>query len=113
MRRYCHPGGTAGLWPPDGNLGDHYAVPRHASRRLLPAAVLIAAVTAVAAVLPGSVAQAASDPAVPAVSTAALPPTCRIADLPVKFRSVADWSRTMVDWNYRLPTAYKPPTLVS
>jgi zinc D-Ala-D-Ala carboxypeptidase len=83
---------------------------RPAPRRLLRGAVLIAALAAGG--LPHA-AVAATDPAVPPLSSSGSPPACRIADLPVKFGSTGDWSRTMVDWNYRLPTTYKPPNLVS
>jgi D-alanyl-D-alanine carboxypeptidase len=56
--------------------------------------------------------QAASDPLVPPVSTTTSPPACRIADVPAKFTSTADWSRTLVDWRWRVPSSYRPPNLV-
>jgi zinc D-Ala-D-Ala carboxypeptidase len=73
--------------------------------------VLLAALAA--ALLPDGGAQAATDPAVPPLSSSGSPPACQIGDVAAKFRSAADWSRTMVDWTYRLPAGYNPPNLVS
>jgi D-alanyl-D-alanine carboxypeptidase len=84
---------------------------RPAPRRLLRGAVLIAALAA--GLVPQGGAQAATDPVVPPLSSSGAPPACRIADVRVKFGATADWSRTMVDWAYRVPAAYKPPNLVS
>jgi zinc D-Ala-D-Ala carboxypeptidase len=84
---------------------------RPAPRRLLRAALVVAAL--VAGGLPQSGAQAAlTDPPVPPLSSLGSPPPCRISDLATKLRSTADWSRTMIDWNYRLPSSYRPPNLV-
>jgi zinc D-Ala-D-Ala carboxypeptidase len=83
---------------------------RPAPRRLLRGAVVVAAL--VAGGLPPAVVQAASDPAVPPISSLGSPPACRISDLAAKLRSTADWSRTMIDWNFRLPSSYRPPNLV-
>ena len=54
---------------------------------------------------------AASDPIVPPVSTTSSPPACRVADVPAKFRSTLDWSRTMLDWTSMVPRSYVPPGL--
>ena len=54
----------------------------------------------------------ASDPQVPPLSMKSSPPACKIADVPAKFLSKADWSRTLLDWRYRLPNGYVPPGLV-
>jgi D-alanyl-D-alanine carboxypeptidase len=88
-------------------------------RRLLPATArrwagvrvaLVLALLAALVLAPGL--EAASDPLVPPVSTTGSPPACRIADVRAKFPSPADWSRTLLDWRWRLPAAYRPPNLV-
>ena len=55
---------------------------------------------------------AARDPLVPAISTGSNPPACRVADTPTKFTRTADWSRTLVDWTFRVPSTYRPLDLV-
>ena len=56
---------------------------------------------------------AAADPVAPPVSTTSSPPGCRIADTPARYRTLATWSRTLLDWRYRLPATYAPTDLVS
>ena len=72
----------------------------------------MAGVALLAAVTGSSSLQAASDPLVPPVSTTTSPPACRIADVTAKLTSTADWSRTLVDWRWRVPSSYRPPSLV-
>jgi D-alanyl-D-alanine carboxypeptidase len=40
-------------------------------------------------------------------------PTCRYADVLTKYRLTTDWSRTLVDTTYMLPSSYKPVNLTS
>jgi D-alanyl-D-alanine carboxypeptidase len=40
-------------------------------------------------------------------------PACVLGDVRAQARSYADWSRTLLDTRFRLPTAYEPPGLVS
>jgi zinc D-Ala-D-Ala carboxypeptidase len=70
---------------------------RHASSRALLLFLVVAMATGLAATV---------------VSAATLPP-CRIADVTTASRSYADWSRTVLDPTYRLPTSYAPPDLRS
>ncbi len=72
------------------------------------AALVLSLITALL-VAPGI--EAASDPPVPPVSTTSSPPACRIADVTAKFTRTADWSRTLIDWRWRLPKTYRPPVL--
>ncbi len=69
-------------------------------------AVLLASV-----LLSGTLA-AASNPAVPPVSTTSNPPACKVADVATRFRSTRDWSRTLLDWTWKASSSYVPPGLV-
>ena len=84
---------------------------RPAAWRLLRSAALAATLAAIAAPFPAPTA-AVTSPPVPQPSSSGNPPPCRIADVPAKFAATADWSRTMLDWIYRVPATYKPPNLV-
>jgi D-alanyl-D-alanine carboxypeptidase len=39
-------------------------------------------------------------------------PSCAYGDLPTTYRAYSDWSRTLLDTIYRLPSTYVPPDLV-
>jgi D-alanyl-D-alanine carboxypeptidase len=84
---------------------------RPAAWRLLRSAALAATLAAIAVPFPAPTA-AVTSPPVPQPSSSGNPPPCRIADVPAKFSSTADWSRTMLDWIYPVPATYKPPNLV-
>ena len=84
---------------------------RPVASRLLRCVALAATVAAMALPFPAASA-AVTYPPVPRPSSSGNPPPCRIADVRAKFPSTADWSRTMLDWTYRVPSTYKPPNLV-
>lgn len=71
---------------------------------------VIAAIAVVA--LQAGIGTATTDPLVPPLSTNGNPPSCKIADKTAKFPRTADWSRTLLDWTYKVPSSYKPPNLV-
>ena len=76
-------------------------------------AVLVTVSVATAASRPIDVGvRTAAAPTVPPVSTSAKPPACRIADKATKYPRTSQWSRTLLDWTYRLPTGYRPTDLV-
>jgi D-alanyl-D-alanine carboxypeptidase len=50
---------------------------------------------------------------VPPVSTTTSPPTCRVANVPTKFRAYSDYQRTLLDWIYRLSSNYAPRDLTT
>lgn len=100
---------------------DQHAVPGTASPSIRrrpghgrgrPALALALALLLLAAVAPGATPAVALDPAVPPQSTTSNPPACAVADLVARFHAPADWSRTMLDWTWRLPKAYEPTDLV-
>jgi zinc D-Ala-D-Ala carboxypeptidase len=49
----------------------------------------------------------------PVEAAAGSPPACRYDDVTTKYTSTADWSKTLVDTIYRLPSTYVPKSLVS
>ena len=90
--------------------GQHRVSPRRWYRS--PGVAAAAVVLALAWQSLTGAAAAAADPEVPPTSTTGSPPRCDIADRPAKFAKTTDWSRTMVDWIYRVPSTYQPPDLV-
>jgi D-alanyl-D-alanine carboxypeptidase len=40
-------------------------------------------------------------------------PACRVADVLTKYHTTRDWNRSLLDWYYRLPSAYAPGDLRS
>lgn len=67
---------------------------------------------ATAALAPTAGAALAGDPYVPAQTSTSSPPACRVADVTTRNRGPSQWAYTLLDWTYRVPGAYRPPTLV-
>jgi D-alanyl-D-alanine carboxypeptidase len=78
----------------------------------VPIARPLLAVALGSILLTGSL-SASSDPPVPPLSTNGSPPACKVADVPAKLRGAGDWSRTLLDWTYKVPSSYVPPHLVA
>ena len=76
-----------------------------ASRRAMVLAVVVAFAS-------GAGVAAGSAPPVPPLSSNGNPPACKIADKPAKFTTTSAWSRTLVDWIWKVGSGYKPPVLV-
>jgi len=85
---------------------------RRSSRRGRRPTAWLAAAVWVVIVLGGVLPAAAADPAVPPLVSTSSPPACRVADVMARFPKTTDWFRTLLDWRWRLPTAYRPPRLV-
>ena len=45
-------------------------------------------------------------------AASANPPTCRITDITTKYHAYTDYTKTVLDWNFRLPANYAPHDLV-
>ena len=75
-------------------------------------AFAVLALTLLATSLGPAPAAFAADPVVPPVSTTSNPPSCRVADVLAKHRSTGEWSRTLLDWTWKVPRSYVPPRLV-
>ena len=72
-----------------------------------------AAVTSAGAVNGSSMPLGATAMQAPALAASASAPACTFGDAPTPHRSPSDWARTVVDTDYRLPSGYIPPDLVS
>jgi len=79
---------------------------------LVAVLVTVSVATAASRPIDVGVRAAAAAPTVPPVSTSAKPPACRIADKATKYPRTSQWSRTLLDWTYRLPSGYRPSDLV-